>query len=168
VAVADGDGSLPLSVAAGVLAAVAAGVLTGSSTRALVWTGAGISVGSCDADAAAADADPFSVGPWHSGLTLVRCVLSVGAPVASPSGAPDVSVGVGSDDPVGVVGDSVGEAGSVVGVIGGELWSGVTVGLAAVPPDLPAGPEVALADGTGLARLVQVALGLGDAVVLAP
>jgi hypothetical protein len=43
----------------------AAGVTAGRSTWPLVWTGVGIAVGSCDAVAAAADAEPFDVGPSH-------------------------------------------------------------------------------------------------------
>jgi hypothetical protein len=109
--------SLLLALADGVAGADEAGVTAGCSTWALVWSGVGIAAGICDAAAAAAE--PFSVGPWH-GLRLLRCVLSVGGPLV-PSGAPDVSVGVGPEDPVGEVGAWVGEAGSDVGVAAGEL-----------------------------------------------
>ena len=131
--VADGVAGSPLlavpSGVAGVAAADVAGVTAGSSTRALVWSGVGIALGICDAPAAAADAEPLN-GPTHVVPVLLRCALSTGGPLL-PSGAPDVSVGVGSDDPVGGVGVWVGEAGSVVGVAAGELWAGATVGLTA-------------------------------------
>jgi hypothetical protein len=115
----DVAGSLLLAVPDGVAGADEAGVKAGRSTWALVWSGAGIAAGICDAPAAAAEAEPFSVGPWH-GLRPLRYALSVGGPLV-PSGAPDVSVGVGPEDPVGEVGAWVGEVGSVVGVVAGEL-----------------------------------------------
>ncbi|HWG11759.1 MAG TPA: hypothetical protein VG268_00660 [Streptosporangiaceae bacterium] len=96
-------------------------------------------------------------------MTLLRCALSVVPSL--PDGAAEVPVGVGSDDPVGVAGDSVGEAGAVVGVASGELLAGVTAGATPDEPDLAGFADT---DGTGLASVMQVELGLGLAVAVVP
>ena len=107
--VADGvSGSLLLAGLVAVAGADAeddSGVTAGCSTWPLVCSGVGIAVGICDAPAAAADAEPFSVEIPQDLTPPLRCELVlVGGSLLPPSGAPDVSVGVGPDDPVGEVG----------------------------------------------------------------
>jgi hypothetical protein len=74
-----------------------------------------------------------------------------------------VAEGVGLSDPLESVGVAVGVVGVMVGV--SEPVLGVTLGLTVAERDLVL---LALADGTALAGLVQVAVGLGLAVVLVP
>jgi hypothetical protein len=149
---------LALSEVVGVLDGVAGAVL---GVLAGVWLviGVGSAAGRWDAPAdEAAPFDPGGVGPWH-GLAALRWVLSLALFL---TGA--LVPGTGVSDAVGPEGVGAGVAESD-GVPAGVLVAGDTAGLTVALPDLVL---LGLTDGTALAGVVQVALGFGLALRLAP
>ena len=161
-----GPAELTVSEAVGVLESVGdvESLLLGESLSGEsltgVWlvAGVGVAVGRWEAPLVAAEPLPDGVGPWH-GLALLRNALSCGRPCRQVG----VAEGVGLSDPVESVGVAVGVVGVMVGV--SEPVLGVTLGLTVAEPDLVL---LALADGTALAGVVQLAVGLGLAVVVVP
>ena len=153
---------LALSEVVGVLDGVTTGAVLGVLAGVLLAAGVGSNAGRWEAPADEAEADPFpdggGVGPWH-GLAALRCVLSLALFL---TGA--LVPGTGVSDAVGPDGVTVGVP-VTVGVAGGVLVAGDTVGFTVALPDLvPFG----LTDGTALAGVVQVALGFGLALTVVP